>query len=303
MTDQFDQYTQLAQTETQLHRLFCAKYEAENPKPEKPSVASIKKVGFDFYLMLLVTIAAIIMTAMRTASIFFRAAALDGEAPFFTATQAVASMIAIEGALVVYALMRARDAKKVSDVWMAVGIGLTLVISVFAGLAQSITLVENLSSVLSQYFTYFLALVLGAGGSVVAYIDGHVTGQRLAKVNIDYQQSLKDFDIEMSQYAEAMNLAWKHSDEYKVARSGIKGIAQDVQKVFKALNIEHVERPRRNSAGATDRVVKFLNETYDATGEVPGVREISRELDVSVGTASSARRDWLDKFDPFKGAQ
>jgi len=74
---------------------------------------------------------------------------------------------------------------------------------------------------------------------------------------------------------------------------------------------EEIVRPENGranllNAGSTevrDRIVAYVQGTWDATGVVPGPSQVSRDLDVSKSYASTVISEWRNSFDPFKDAQ
>lgn len=149
-------------------------------------------VGLDwkFYASVIVAVAALILAALRTASMFYAAALLSAKVFGIDAAWAVntvsfldalVAMVAIEGGLVVYSAIRAVQRGRVDGGLLSLQIALLVVVSVVAGLGQSLGLIQGLPEEWLVWFTYVLAIVLGVGASIVAWLSGEVLGVQILR--------------------------------------------------------------------------------------------------------------------------
>lgn len=201
-------------------------YIKQNPLPVKKTVNGI---GWQFWISLPVTLAEIVVAALRTADIFYKAALLSGMGDLVAIIEAAAVMLAIEGGLVVYSAIRASniakgknlDQLKSYDNRLFWGILFMVIVSILAGLGQSISLIENINQAILTWFQYILSIIIGVGASVIAWIGGEVLGIQIAKVGITREEADKQYNQAMENYADTMRNSWNGSIERRAIRAQI----------------------------------------------------------------------------------
>ncbi len=159
-------------------------YKELYPQPKK----QLAGLDWQFYATVVHAIAAILLSSLRTGQLFYSAAmlsaaqlglsgALEG---VVAALDFVVAMFAIEGGLVIYSSIRSVARREVKSWIYSLLIGLLLVISVAAGLGQSM----GLADVPPEFRANFMAglsVVIGAGASVVAWLAGEVLGVQILR--------------------------------------------------------------------------------------------------------------------------
>jgi hypothetical protein len=319
-----DRLSVVAQAEQEAYELFKTNYALRVPPPVTPKALDITSVGFMFWLYLLQSVAAIILGASRTASMFYLAAAASGSV-LLAQLEAGAAVFAIEGGIVVYAAARAINEKKTSGRTLVVALVFMAMISAIAGLGQSISLVENMDHSVLLYFQYLLAIILGLGSSVVVYVSGDVLGGQIAVVLSAYQENLRAFKGEYAKYISSMNAAWAKSDERKISRGELRiirgpqdespnkqsrlsqlgqpvgrdvgqPVGRDMGRFYQA-EAKHgrdvslgPKRATRNKA----EICTHLDTEYQVSGRVPTVAETVRATGLPKSTVSRVRLDWLN---------
>lgn len=214
---------EIKEQEQQAFEVHIQSYKRLNPMPRPRKVDGI---GWQFWIALPVTVSQIVLAAMRTAAIFYAAASLSGFGNMFALVEASAVMLAVEGGLVVYSAIRAaNNAKSKSaeqldayNTRLAWGIGFMVVVSVLAGLGQSIGLIEYIDVRVLTGFQYTLSLVIGVGASVIAWIGGEVLGTQIAKVGIAREEAMAEYKEEMEKYWDGLRSSWERSQERKYIR-------------------------------------------------------------------------------------
>jgi len=179
-----------------LSRSQAAKFRIyyENEFSSLYPVPTMKIVGADwkFYGLVITSIATVIVAALRTAQMFYYAEELSSR--FWTNAQqgnwilgisgAFFSMLAFEGGLAFIAAIKTAEKEKVNDWVYGVQIGLLLIISVFAGVGQSLGLIQGISESFLRNFSYFLVFVVGVGASFAAWLSGEILGVQLQRFSV-----------------------------------------------------------------------------------------------------------------------
>lgn len=296
------------ENEVEAFEDFREKYRVMHPPPRRPNPA---RLDWKFWLVLLVVPAQILLAALRTASIFFKAAELGGSETLAYA-EAVLAIMAVEVALVVYSAIKAARRNTISDWVMNFGIVLMVGISVFAGLSQSIHLIDGIDPQTLRYLQYGVSLMVGIGASVIAWIGGEILGAQVAVMGIRNAELMAEYDDEREEYNDRVIASWNASHERKIARAEIVEEVRSLPSVRSNRSVFNERQNEQNEQGAffdrafstskprsspkTEEVFAFLNEEFYKSNEVPGPREIERQLDVSLGTASKARNEWLKEM-------
>jgi hypothetical protein len=263
---------------------FRRKYTLQTPPPRKPSAVSVRTIGFQFWLYLVTSIAAVLLAAMRTTEAFYDVAFKSSKNPMFSFGEASLAILAIEGGLVVYAAARAIRLQKVEikgGIGL-VGIALMIAISMIAGLVQSTAIIDNIDQKFLSFLQYSLAFALGVGVSIIAYISGEILGGQVALVTKNYEELIKKFDEATDAYNKSILASWGRSRERRSVRP------VDVR----------TEPQRTPNPPIRDGVKKrMINEFLDAkraSGEpTPTIQEIMNYASAAKGYVSDIRAVWL----------
>lgn len=156
------------------------------PRPAKKKLT----LGWAFWAAVSVAVAAIVLASLRTAHSFYTAAVLSAQIysvdnptviGFLSFTEAAAAMLAIEGGIVYGAVKRSQQKGKVHPKIFQAYLGLLILISIVAGLGQSLGLIVGLPEGILAGFSWVLAIVLGVGASIVAWLSGEMLGVEMLK--------------------------------------------------------------------------------------------------------------------------
>jgi hypothetical protein len=184
------------------------------PRPAKKALG----LGWEFWAAVTVAVAAIILAALRTAHSFFIAATLSTQVwgaesqlvvGFLSFTEAAAAMLAIEGGIVYGAVKRAQHNGKINARLFLAYIGLLVLISVVAGLGQSLGLVVGLPDSVLAAFSWVMAIVLGAGASVVAWMSGEMLGVEMLKYEELRRNAERAFTAASTKWLNAARKEWR----------------------------------------------------------------------------------------------
>ncbi|MBX3046992.1 MAG: hypothetical protein KF698_08360 [Anaerolineales bacterium] len=186
------------------------------PRPVRKSLA----LGWEFWVAVSVAAAAIVLAAMRTAHSFYTAAILSAQVyglgsaaitQVMGLAEALAAMLAIEGGLVYAAVKRAQQEGKVKPGLIAMNITLLVAISVVAGLGQSLGLVMGLPAEWLEGFSWLMALILGAGASIVAWLSGEMLGVELLKFEQARSSAEKAHQASLTKWTNEARAAWQQA--------------------------------------------------------------------------------------------
>ena len=172
MTDNLDnldlQFQQMTNAEISAFNQFRKKHEVLYPPPKK----QVPSLGWQFNVSMAVAVAAVILAAFRTAHAFYLAAVVQGS-PLFAGIEAFVSVVAIEGAIVGAAVRNAYTKKLTSSVFSELGLWLAVLISVLAGLFQSVNIIPNEEGTpFSNFLNWTLVVFMGLGATVIAALAG-----------------------------------------------------------------------------------------------------------------------------------
>jgi len=317
-------FAQASQKEMQIYQEFRQKYEKQFPTPERAEVRMMNAIGWQFIAVLVQGVFAILLAAMRTSEMFYKAASSSN--PFFSFSEAVSAVIAIEGGIVIFAAIRAemqnRNSTEVSvtiDVKkLYVGEAAALLISVVAGLGVSF----GGFGIELEWFKWVMSAFLGIGASLIAAVSGEIIGTVLARFGNIQDKAKTDYTSAMTSWQDALNKAWEGSPERTIARNEIATLKEIVSQT-KKMNVNEAVRSANertstelklssvNSSGYsvnTERTTEPTNELGELSPQArrifdyldrtatpsfsPGVKDIVTELGVSKGYASEQARKW-----------
>ena len=164
----------------QAHR---REYETLHPPPVMRRLSFAEEVGLDAALAVVTVIAAVILSAIRTATIFALTealllrsysafGALDG---FLPAIAAVSALVALEGVLAVAGYVRARNSER-QDIPPVV-VWLALVTVIVAGLRASLALLDLPSdNAVVVGVNLVLVIMTAFAPPLIVHFGGHIVG-------------------------------------------------------------------------------------------------------------------------------
>lgn len=207
------------QKELEVYQSYRELYAAQHPYPVLGSEYSWRDGGIIFLGKMITTLAAILLAGFRTAEQFYLAASNQGNT-ILGWFEAILAVLAIEGLILFLAADRAKRRGKVHDRVSGMGIFLAVVISLLAGLGQSIRLIEGLNTAILGWFTIALAVGL-AFASFVAYIGGEIVGQELARIDGANKQNWEKHSKEVENWEASLLSSYSRSQERKIIRADL----------------------------------------------------------------------------------
>lgn len=285
---------------------FRRKYELQFPMPEKPVARLMSTIGWQFSLILIQAVGAIILASMRTASMFFTAAA--GADPFLKYGEAVAAVITVEVGIVIFAAIRAEQENvkhtdeeqnamvKVSLTRLWWGEGLGLLISIVAGLGVSF----NGFGVEVAGFEWVLSVSIGAGASIIAAVSGDILGAMLARFGNIRDKMNRDYAAELLAWRDSLTASWDKSPEREIARNYITAMRNQLRAgraSSSPVRSVHQRTDEPNVSPVAQRIFDYL--LANSKGSVPGPKQVQEALGVSRGYASEQIRIWREAHPEF----
>jgi hypothetical protein len=182
---------------------------------------------------------------------------------------------------------------------VAVGLGLMALISMAAGLHQSVRIIENVSEGFVQTLSYGLGVAIGIGITVIAVIAGDILGQQLAIITAGYADRAADYEEDVENYQSELEDAWARSDERRVIRAEVRAAARSTS-VSTSVTEESL---RLNGGGAfgtgrrpavnTERVYQYMDQILSTENRIPSYSEVQQVLGLASSTASTLRKQWM----------
>ena len=226
-----------AQKEMQIYQEFRTKYEKQFPTPEKVEVRMMNAIGWQFIAVIIQGVFAILLAAMRTSEMFYKAASSSSK--FFSFSEAFSAVVAIEGGIVIFAAIRAEaqnrgstessvtiDTKK-----LLIGEGAALIISIAAGLGVSF----GGFGIDFEGFKWVMSIALGIGASLIAAVSGEIIGTILARFGNIQEKAKVEYTNSMSSWQDGLNKAWESSPERTIARNEISTLKDIVSQTKKSV--------------------------------------------------------------------
>ena len=326
MSDQVQQTKgQILEQESAEERVAFAAYKEtfllQNPLPPKPATLDLRGLGFAFWLYFTQAITSIALAAMRTSDAFYFVGYATVGNGYYASAEAILSVLAVEVGMVVFAAILAQKrykkqetelrsqaeadgkkfrASKEVDLNAAViwaGLILMALISMSAGLHQSVKIIDGVSEAFVQNLSYFLGITIGVGITIIAVIAGDILGQQLAIITAGYADRLAEWEDKIDEWNDAVKAAWARSDQRKIILAEIRAAAKQSGGARSAFGYaEPNERTPndmpRKPAKWTERIYAYLDDAL-ARGHLPQVKEISENLEVAKSTASEIRTRYL----------
>lgn len=281
-----------AQREEEAFELYAQKYAQMLPPPEPPG---IRGQGWKFYILLLTSIASVLLAALRTADQFYKAASLGGN-PTLGYIEAGLVIFAIEFGLVAYSAVRASERKTASTPKLGLAIALMVIVSMFAGLGQSLNLIDSIDPTFLRYFQYGLSFVIGVGATAIAWIGGDVLGGQIAVTGIENGKAKEAYEKDKEAWFRQVRSSYAGSAERKIARQGLM-LELDRSLDERTTNRQNEQRtrpylPNEGSHEKAELIIKHVENVFVRDGRIPTGREVSKALGVSVGYAHDTIKKW-----------
>jgi hypothetical protein len=298
-------------------------YEARVPRPKSPAKLDLSGLGFEFWLYFSQAITSILLAAMRTSDAFYFVGYAVSSNAVYATGEALLSVLVVELGMVVFAAILAKKryerqekarkeqaaqegtryrSDKTVDInsWVvAVGLGLMALISMAAGLHQSVRIIENVSEGFVQTLSYGLGVAIGIGITVIAVIAGDILGQQLAIITAGYADRAADYEEDVENYQSELEDAWARSDERRVIRAEVRAAARSTS-VSTSVTEESL---RLNGGGAfgtgrrpavnTERVYQYMDQILSTENRIPSYSEVQQVLGLASSTASTLRKQWM----------
>ncbi|HLO27896.1 MAG TPA: hypothetical protein VK249_02100, partial [Anaerolineales bacterium] len=211
--------------EAQAYQAFCSKFDQQFPMPKAPNMRLMEAIGWQFIVIMIQSAFAIILAALRTADMFYEAASSSNILVRWG--DAIAAVVAVEFGIVVFATIKSevqnrktevedlKSALKVNVKLLQVGIGVGVFVSVIAGLGVSF---KGFGVDVTGFKTV-LAVVMGAGASIIAWVSGDILGAMLARfgnaralADLEYRRDLEERETKK-------HSMWEVAPERSIARS------------------------------------------------------------------------------------
>ena len=299
--------------EMEVWENYQQKYERQFPTPERPVARLMSTIGWQFTLILIQSIGAITLASLRTASMFFAAAA--GSDTLLKYGEAISAVITVEVGIVVFAAIRAEQENskhtddeqkatiKVSLTRLWWGEGLALVISVMAGLGVSF----NGFGLKVPFFLWALSIAIGAGASIIAAVSGDILGAMLARFGNIRDKMARDYATELAAWRDNLTTSWEKSPEREIARSDttllMKQLRNERSLSSPVRSVRHGSPNPTNQVNLSDdspvakKIFDYL--LANSNGSIPGPKQVQEALGVSRGYASEQIRIWKDAHPEF----
>jgi hypothetical protein len=290
---------------------FRQKYEHQFPTPEKPVARLMSTIGWQFTMILVQSVGAITLASLRTASMFFAAAA--GTNPWLKYGEAISAVITVEVGIVVFAAIRAEqenskhtDEEQKATIIVSLtrlwwGEGLALIISVMAGLGVSF----NGFGLKVPLFLWGLSIAIGAGASIIAAVSGDILGAMLARFGNIRDKMARDYTTELHVWRSNLTASWEKSPEREIVRSDTtllmkqlraeRADGSSVRSVRQRTGVNLVNQP--NVSPVAQKIFDYL--LANSNGSIPGPKQVEEALGVSRGYASEQIRIWRNAHPEF----
>jgi hypothetical protein len=297
--------------EQQAYEAFCAKFDLQFPMPERAAVKLMNAIGWQFISICVQSSFAIILAALRTAAMFFEAAAGNGRTLQWA--EAIAAVGAIELGVVILAAIKAeiqnskteledlKAAARVDVRLLWTGIVACVAISIIAGLGVSF---EGFGVNVNNFKTA-LAYVMGAGASLVAWVSGDILGAMLARFNNASTLARLVYQQEVQERENKKNAMWEAAPERSIARTELVELKEYLAatrfkkaRVPRQQKVETPRQPQEESKPRTDtdvrqKVFDYLDRIWQSEARVAGPSELKRETGASKSHCSETLiPDW-----------
>ena len=299
-------FAKTAQQEAEALALFDQRFGKQFPMPETPNVQLMNAIGWQFIATIVQSVASVVLASLRTAQMFFDAAA--GTFWAIQYLEAGSAILAVELGIVIFSTIKSEAKNRaqtinelnasldVSVKLLNTGIFTGLLISGIAGLGVSL----KGFGIDVEHYALVLAVTMGLGASVIAWVSGDILGAILARFANARLVAAAKYEKEMQDRIEMKNKMWENAPERKIARSELQALL-DWQKASRTpvLAPEHQPQPRAKTSTRNNEIrMKIYNvldldwEQHHDIKSLPGPTKLMEDLGVSKGYASDVIKDW-----------
>lgn len=215
--------SELTQAELQAFNEFETLYMQKMPPPENPFAAVAGQLGWEFWAMLLVAIATLLLNALRTGSWFYRAAVSIPGIPqdvnnVLGVVEAATAVIAYEGFLVMAGVADGRK-RKPNPFFRTVSIILILVTSIVAGVGVSLNIINDTVS-WSGEMLKGLGILMGFA-SILAFFSGEMLGGLYAEAEVKVDGVYAQYQRDIDTWEKNKLASWQTSRKRMIRRTGV----------------------------------------------------------------------------------
>lgn len=291
---------------------YSNEYSSLYPAPE------LKIVGLDwkFYGLVITSISTVVVAALRTAQMFYFAEELSSKFwtpessgnPILGFSGALFSMLAFEGGLAFISAVKTAEKEMVESWVYNVQIGLLLLISVFAGVGQSLGLVRGISPDTVATFSYLLVFVVGVGASFAAWFSGEILGVQLQKFSARKREAEEKFSEQKRIYIQnaRKNFLQKFENE-KQNRIGEQKSSREVPQRTEIQRSSPKNRTSGEPSEKTSLIFSELEKYRTEQNKVLGFSELAEVLRTnypeqnffSNGYISTKRTEWISSHPEY----
>lgn len=300
-------FAKTAQQEAEALALFEQRFDKQFPMPESPNVKLMNSIGWQFIATVVQSVASVVLASLRTAQMFFEAAA--GTYWAIQYLEAGSAILAIELGIVIFSAIKSEAknrAQTVEDLnasldvsvkLLNTGIVAGLIISGIAGLGVSL----HGFGIDTSGFKLVLAVTMGLGASIIAWVSGDILGAILARFGNARLAAMAKYDKEMQERVEKKNGMWENAPERKIARSELQALLDWQKANREASKPAPAPQPQPRARTSTRnneirmKIYGVLDANWDANHDItllPGPTKLMEDLGVSKGYASDVIKEW-----------
>jgi hypothetical protein len=301
-------FAKTAQQEAEALGLFEQRFDKQFPMPETPDVKLMNAIGWQFIATIVQSVASVILASLRTAQMFYDAAA--GAFWAIQYLEAGSAILAVELGIVIFSTIKSEAknrAQRVEDLnatldisvrLLNTGIIAGLIISGIAGLGVSL----KGFGIDTEGFKLWLAITMGLGASIIAWVSGDILGAILARFGNARLAAQSKYDQEMQARVEQKNKMWENAPERKIARSELQALLE-WQKVEREANKpapvpQPTLRPKASTRNSEIKmkIYNVLDINWDQNHDItllPGPTKLMEEMGVAKGYASDVIKAWI----------
>jgi hypothetical protein len=300
-----EQYKNIAQDELAKLEQYRNIYEATHPYPQKKPVKFFKELGFEAGMLVSSALGSIILSAIRTSTIFMLTEALlistfDKEniipsqiTQGFPLASMIVSLVAFEGMLSAHGFMRGKGSKKIKispvAMWLCFGVTIT------AGLSASFGLLGvTAGNPIFQIISWLLAVLTAIGAPVVAYYGS----MNLGIVSNQWSKIKNDVEASFLEEIRSWNNSFLGSFSGKRSQKLFGERNQGTnEKNERETNIPKERSQRTNDGNETgERIKQILQETFSKNSQILGTSDIAKIL-----AAENNQDGSTDGYENYKG--
>lgn len=302
-----DYYSNLVDDELQRIEQYRKVYEITNPYPEDNRPNFIKELGIEAGALIASAVGSIVLSAIRTSTIFMLTEALLIEAfdhenlipGFITAAfpmiSMIVSLVAFEGMLAAHGFIKGKHSKSLDvsplALWLCFGVTIT------AGLAASFGLLNlQTDSFMFLSISWVLAVLTAVGAPVVAYYGSLNLGIIINRwLNLKnglektFTESVRSWNKGFQSSFSGKKSEKLFGERSSMSRTNIGNANERSSGVRK-------ERSQGTNAGNETRneIISILDEVHSQENRIAGTSEVARIL-------SKLKDDTEHGFEKYKG--